>query len=184
MNRRHAAGVTLIEIMIALVVMGILIALGVPAFSAFMQNAQIRDAAESIQNGLQIARSEAVKRNVPVTFTLNGPNTTWTVAAANPPGADIMVQAREASEGSPNVEASVPGPGALPVIIVFDGLGKTNLTELATIELTNPTGGACDTGPSTGNMRCLNVTVAVGGQIKMCDPRPDIPVGDTRKCPS
>ena len=54
--------------------------------------------------------------------------------------------------------------------ITFDGLGKTNLVGAATIQVTNPTGGACQTSATAGKMRCLNVTVSVGGQVKMCDP--------------
>ncbi|MCC6472780.1 MAG: hypothetical protein IT514_03450, partial [Burkholderiales bacterium] len=44
---------------------------------------------------------------------------------------------------------------------------------------TNPSGGACaaDGGP----MRCLNVLVSPGGQIKMCDPAVAA-TGDTRRC--
>lgn len=179
MKRRAAAGISLIEVMIVLVIVGLLMTLGAPSFSVFMKNSQIRDAAGAIQNGLQVARAEAIKRNAAVTFTLAGPSTSWTVATV-----DTLVQTHDAAEGSSSVVVSVPPPAALPIVIEFDGLGKTKLVERATIELTNPVAGACDTGPNTGTMRCLNVVITVGGQIKMCDPRADIPVGDTRRCPS
>jgi type IV fimbrial biogenesis protein FimT len=48
-----------------------------------------------------------------------------------------------------------------------------------TIQVTNPTGGACVT--ASGPMRCLNVVVLPGGQIRMCDPSIST-AGDTRKC--
>jgi type IV fimbrial biogenesis protein FimT len=175
---RHNSGVSLIEIMIALALLGILMALGAPSFSTFMKNAQIRDAASAVQNGLQVARTEAIKRNEVVTFDMPGPSTSWTVQSAS-----TMIETFDAATGNSTVEVSVPSPATLPVSISFNGLGKTTLTEPATIQLTNPTAGLCDTGPSTGDMRCLNVVVAVGGQIKMCDPHPGIPAGDTRKCP-
>ena len=66
--------------------------------------------------------------------------------------------------------------------ITFDGFGKTNLPAAATIQVTNPTGGACQISATVGKMRCLNITVQVGGQIKMCDPYPGLAVGDSRKC--
>jgi type IV fimbrial biogenesis protein FimT len=176
--RRHIAGISLIEIMITLVVVGLLLGLGAPSFSTFMKNAQIRDAASAIQNGLQVARTEAIKRNEVVTFNLVGPGTSWSVSSAS-----TMIEAFDGATGNSTVVVSVPPPAALPVAIAFDGLGKTSMIEPATIQLTNPVAGACDTGPNTGEMRCLNVVVAVGGQIKMCDPHPGIAAGDTRKCP-
>jgi type IV fimbrial biogenesis protein FimT len=180
LSKRHIAGISLIEIMIALVVLGILLALGAPSFSVFMKNSQIRDGAGAIQNGLQIARAEAIKRNEPVTFNMAGPNTTWTVESVSE-----LLQSHDAATGNSTVEVSVPPPAVLPIAITFDGLGKTTLTERATIQLTNPSAGACDTGPNTGDMRCLNVVVSVGGQIKMCDPHPSVTAaaGDTRRCP-
>jgi type IV fimbrial biogenesis protein FimT len=178
LSGHNIEGISLIEILIALVVLGLLLALGAPSFSVFMKNAQIRDGASAVQNGLQVARTEAIKRNEVVTFTLPGPGTSWTVASAS-----TTIEAYDGATGNSTVEVSVPPPAALPVAIAFDGLGKTTLIEQATIELTNPIAGACDTGPSTGDMRCLNVVVSVGGQIKMCDPHPGIAAGDTRKCP-
>ena len=55
------------------------------------------------------------------------------------------------------------------------GLG---LVANATIQVTNPTGGACKPG---GGMNCLNITVGVGGQVKMCDPTV-VTAGDSRGC--
>ena len=49
---------TLIEMLIGLVILGVLMALGVPSFFAWLQSTQVRNAAESIQNGLQLARAE------------------------------------------------------------------------------------------------------------------------------
>ncbi len=180
MRTRSAAGMTLIELLIGFVIVGVLLALGVPSFSAWLQNLQVRNAAETILNGLQLARASAVQRNKSVTFTMNGPDSSWAVTIDTPSAFEqATVQSRSASEGTPNAQVSVAAPGALPVAISFDGLGKTNLAQQATIQITNPTGGAC--GAGGGTMRCLNVTVAVGGQIKMCDPQVSA-AGDSRKC--
>ena len=87
------------------------------------------------------------------------------------------VQTHSAAEGTVNAVIVTTDP-----TITFDGLGKTTLAAAATIQVTNPTGGACRTTPSAGAMRCLNVTVSVGGQVKMCDPYPLLATGDSRKC--
>lgn len=61
-------GFNLIEVMITLAVIGVLLTLGFPAFTEFLQNQQIRSAAEGALNALQVARAEAVRRNAPVRF--------------------------------------------------------------------------------------------------------------------
>jgi len=177
MRTRFAAGMTLIELLIGFVLIGVLLALGVPSFSAWMQNLQIRNAAESIFNGLQLARANAVQRNKSVTFTMPGPDSSWAVTIDTPNLAiaeTATVQSRSAAEGTPNALITTANPA-----ISFSGLGATNLGALSTIQVTNPTGGTC--AAVGGPMRCLNVTVAVGGQVKMCDPNVTA-AGDSRAC--
>ena len=107
-----------------------------------------------------------------------GPDSSWTVTIVAPSAAEpATVQSRSGAEGTPNAVVATTDP-----VITFDGLGKTSLAAAATIQVTNPTGGVCQTTSSSGGMRCLNVTVAVGGQIKMCDPYPLLAAGDSRKC--
>lgn len=182
MRARTATGMTLIELLIGFVIVGVLLALGVPSFSAWLQNLQVRNAAETIFNGLQLARANAVQRNKSVTFTMNGPDSGWSVTIDSPSivGGVLepaTVQSRSAAEGTPNAVIATTN-----ATITFDGLGKTNLPAAATIQVTNPTGGACQTSATAGKMRCLNVTVSVGGQVKMCDPYPLLVAGDSRKC--
>lgn len=135
-----------------------------------MQNTQLRSAADSIQSGLQLARAEAVKQNTFVGFTMAGPDSSWSVDVMNPP---TQLQSRTSAEGSGNAQIATTN-----ATIIFDGLGKTSLAADATINVTNPTGGACK---PVGEMNCLNVTVSVGGQVKMCDPAV-VAAGDTRAC--
>ena len=58
------------ELLIGIAIIGILLALAAPNFAVWIQNSKIRTAAESIQNGLQLARAEAVRRNAQVRFQL------------------------------------------------------------------------------------------------------------------
>ncbi|MGD8478249.1 MAG: GspH/FimT family pseudopilin [Burkholderiales bacterium] len=169
MRNTACSGVTLIELMIGLAVLAILVTMGLPSLGNWMQNSQLRSAAESIQTGLQLARAEAVKRNTFVGFNMAGPDSSWTVNVMNPPQ---QIQSRPAAEGTPN-----PQIATTDATIIFNGLGKTSLVAGAVIQVTNPTGGACKPG---GDMTCLNVTVSTGGKVKMCDPRFAAP--DTRAC--
>lgn len=61
-------GFSLVEILISLVVLGVMVALAAPGFGEWLQNRQIRAAAESALNGLQLARAEAVRANAPERF--------------------------------------------------------------------------------------------------------------------
>lgn len=177
MRVRGRAGFTLIEVMIGLTVMAILMVMGLPSFTAWLQKGQIRTAAEAIQNGLSLARAEAVRRNTKVSFSMAGPDSSWTVAVVTEPVPPI--QARTGAEGSSNAVVAVAAPSALPVEIEFDGLGRANLAANLLIQVTNPVGGAC--GTDLTQMRCLNVQVTPGGTVRMCDPQVTA-AGDTRKC--
>ena len=89
MNLNRQAGMTLIELMIGIVLLAILLALGAPTFFRWTQNSQIRNAAEAVQNGLTLARAEAVRRNTTVRFQLV--TTTTAACALSPTGANWVV---------------------------------------------------------------------------------------------
>lgn len=191
MQTKRQSGMSLIEIMIGIVVAAILLAIGAPNFSLWLQNSQIRTSAESIQNGLMLARAEAVRRNTLVRFqlvtttgndcALSDLGRNWVISLENPtnlcgtapfneaaPAAPRIIQVRAAGEGSAN--AVVNGGGTS--LISFTGIGRA--TAAASIDITNPSGGNCATQADRSlPMRCLRVTVSTGGQVRMCDPARD-----------
>lgn len=65
-NLNLARGVTLIELIIALVAAGILAALAAPAMTQFIQNQRIAGQVNDFVGDLNFARSEAIKRAVNV----------------------------------------------------------------------------------------------------------------------
>ena len=190
LSRRLQRGFTIVELMIGVALLAIVLAIGGPSFSTWMQNLQIRNMSEAMQNGLQLARAEAVRRNAQVRFQLvnslaagcalstAGPN--WIVsmdsavgdcastnmADAAAPAAPRVIQSRSSGEGSRNAIVA-----ASQSSIVFNGLGRVTPAPLAdiTINVTNPSGGACSS--ASGPMRCLRLVVGAGGQVRMCDPR-------------
>lgn len=179
-------GFTVIELMVGIVVLGLLLALGGPSFSQWLHNVRLRNMSESVLNGIQLARAEAVRRNAQVRFqlvdnltdscalTTAGPN--WVIsmdsaagacASTNmaddaAPAAPRMIQSRAASDGSSSVVVAADQSS-----VVFNGLGRPTAT--LTVNITNPAGGACAAGG--GPMRCLRIAVTAGGQVRMCDPR-------------
>jgi type IV fimbrial biogenesis protein FimT len=77
--KRGQTGFTLLELMLVVVLAGILLGIGVPAMGDFIRNARITGAANDVMAGLHFARSEAIKRRVPVTLC-----TSATPLVANP----------------------------------------------------------------------------------------------------
>lgn len=174
-------GFTIVELMISLTLLGILLAIALPTFGAFIRDSQIRTAASAMENGLQLARAEAVRRNQQVQFTLLGTlggaavvgGTDWTILAADPATPtvfDQLVQTRRESTASSAARVGVsaainPGsaaaPGAgVPATIVFTGLGRLSAaTATRQIDVTGAAGS-----------RRLSVQIAPGGEIRLCDP--------------
>src|SRR5450759_5436236 len=88
LNSRYSeTGFSLIELMVGITIVGILFIMGVPSFKSWIQNAQIHTATEAIQNGLELARAEAVRRNTLVGFQLTSTMDNTCVLA---PGAPIQ----------------------------------------------------------------------------------------------
>jgi type IV fimbrial biogenesis protein FimT len=68
MDTRHQAGFTLWELLVAMLVAGILIGIGVPSFRESQRSGAMTAAANELITALLAARTEAVTRRVPVTL--------------------------------------------------------------------------------------------------------------------
>lgn len=150
----HAqSGVTLVELMISVAIMGIVLAMGISGFSSWIRNSKVRTTAESIKNGLQLARAEVVRRNTLVRFQLtttagndcqlSNSDANWVVSLTDPtnlcataPSDTVppqIIQMRPAAEGSGQASVvatevtsagvAVPTP-AFVGGVTFNGLGR------------------------------------------------------------
>ncbi len=210
-GRRPSTGFSIIELMIAITVVAIFIALGLPAFSEFLQNAKIRTAAESMRAGIQFAKSEALRRNTSVRFQLmttldsdcvaNYEARNWVVSLddakgkchATPSETDDprILQKKSAAEGTEGVAIMTNGPDVANMLI-FSGMGRltnANWQRFSSVDISNPAGGTCRHDPSGGKMRCLRIEVTPNGDLRMCDPAVAAPVNssdpvDPRQCKS
>jgi type IV fimbrial biogenesis protein FimT len=70
----RARGFTTTELMIVLAILGILTAMAAPSMATLMRTQRLRTASFDLMAGLQLARSEAIKRNSAVTITPVGGN--------------------------------------------------------------------------------------------------------------
>jgi len=68
--KMHAkqTGFSLIELMFVIAIAGVLLAIGMPNFRDFIRNSRIAAESNDLLTGINVARSEAVKRRTPVTM--------------------------------------------------------------------------------------------------------------------
>ena len=62
---------TLIELMIAITILGVLLTIGIPSLTTLIKNNRLTTVTNNIIAGMQTARAEAVSRGVPVIFCQN-----------------------------------------------------------------------------------------------------------------
>lgn len=160
-------GVSLNELLIGMAIIAILMAAGAPNLGHWLKNSEIRAAADSILNGLQLARVEAVKRNAKTQFELtDSTKSNWVVGCVRVK-ADCpeSIQSYSSSEGTSKVKVEADQKK-----FVFNGLGKIEPLPVSdvNINVSNPAGGNCmaDKGPT----RCLRIAISKTGKIRMCDP--------------
>ena len=81
--KKRTRGFTLLELMVVVVIAGLLLGLGVPAMGDFIRNSRMTSAANDVMAALHYARSEAIKRRVPVTVCTSSNALNATPSCAN-----------------------------------------------------------------------------------------------------
>lgn len=110
-------GITLIEMLITMIVVGILAGIAFPSYQNLVQSYRARDLSTAFTSSLALARTEAVKRGEPVTicaagdanFTSCGNNTNWTdgwIVFVDPNNDGVIANATDRIKTQ---EATAPG---------------------------------------------------------------------------
>ncbi|MDR2786880.1 MAG: GspH/FimT family pseudopilin [Candidatus Accumulibacter sp.] len=192
---KPARGFTLVEMVIGISILSILIAMAVPSFSLWIRNMGIRAAAESLLSGLQLARSEALKRNTVMRFqlmdtldggcapTASGPH--WVISRDDAEG---KCDAAPSETAAPRIvqfyDGRVHGKQTLidagANLFTFNGLGR--LTSPAANILVSGIKGKDECASEGKDDRCLRIEATAGGSIRLCDPA--LPATDPQGCAS
>lgn len=172
MTINKMTGFTLIELVTVVTILSIMLFVALPNFNVWLQNTQIRTAGEAILNGLQLARAEAVRRNVNVELRMDL-SSGWT---ARLPDTGEVIQTRLAGEGSSAALVTITPLGANTV--TFNSLG----TIAANANGSNPVSEFKIDSISLAatDSRELCILIRTGGNIRMCDPQ--VASTDTRSC--
>ena len=78
--RRHEHGFSLLEILIALVILGILVCVAAPAFATYRQRNSVRIAARELESTLRYVRSRAITRAACSGIKFTGAGSLWFLA--------------------------------------------------------------------------------------------------------
>jgi type IV fimbrial biogenesis protein FimT len=163
--QRCSHGVTLVELLVVLVIVAIGATLAAPSFAQMIANYKVRAAAESILGGLNLARTEALRRNAAVSFVLAAGGSGWSVNQVSP--ATVLQSRSDNDSPGTTVQSSNT---ATSVTFLPNGLlqSGTQMTQVSVSSLVHAT----DT---------RRINVFGGGLIRMCDPAITT-ADDPRRC--
>lgn len=151
-RRRGVRGVTLIELLVALTIIGLLLFAVLPSVGVWIRNTQVRNTASSILAGLQTARNEAIRRNTAVRFSLvsltdaaimndtcalSSSGTSWVVSVRDPAShcSYEPVSVSNTDSADPNSYSNAVADANNPLIVdkAAGGVGGRNVVTCANV---------------------------------------------------
>ena len=198
LSRPGTGGFTLVELLVGMTLLGVLIALGAPSMSNYLQNSKIANATSGYYSAIQTARTEAIRRNVLTQFVLtDAPFSTHgsRVGRAQLGGSCQLRRRLRASRRQGRrrrrrkralAVLAVTGSASAGHLRRHDRVQRLRRDPAAqarrtALDIKNPAAGVCKN--DGGTIRCRRIIVSPGGQIAACDPAAAASAGDSRACP-
>lgn len=132
--QRPRHGITLIDVVVSLLIMGILVAGAAPKFSGMLQQYRLQAAAERIVADLALARRHAVATSTSVTFRFAVADDMYDIGAIShldSPGAPYLVELAEAPYEAGLAATSLGGDEE----VVFDRYGRPDSGGSVTVQV-------------------------------------------------
>jgi len=193
-------GFTLVEMIVTVAIMALLGALATPSMIGWVRNNKIRTVSDSLQNGLRLAQAEATRRSRQVVFSLTDDKPSASGYTAKTDGnnwAINTVPAMTSGETSAFVEAGIlrdVGSNVVisgPAAICFNSLGRLAVnpspgvtSAVCTLPTTAAYSYTIQMSDRAEGDRPLRVTVALGGQVRLCDPARTLSDSQPDGCPA
>lgn len=166
-RKRSQEGFTLVELIIAVVVFGILMTIAVPSFTELMDSIRVKRAGDAVNAFLVNAKSEAIKQNTIVRVVVQEADSgaTWCLGMTTANTCDCLTDGACLINGAErrvtytsykNITMDEPDDGHVFQFRPLRGTVPVGSNE--TIEL-----------ESTNGIK-LNVMVGTTGRIRMCSP--------------
>jgi type IV fimbrial biogenesis protein FimT len=143
-------GLSLIELMVAFTILGLLTVAAAPMFTDYGINSRLRESGNTLFAEALFAQSEAIKRNNTVRLATDGG--TITVSDLSDPANPVVLRTRTLS-------ADVSAPA---VQVNFSSQGSTVDLVAGSINLSHATA-TC-----SSDRRCPGLRVDAGGSIRLC----------------
>jgi type IV fimbrial biogenesis protein FimT len=137
-DRRSNNGFTLLELLVALAIVGIVVGIAVPSMARFVDNYRLETAARTVWSDVQSAKMAAIKENQSVTLTLNS-STTYSYSFTDGNGA-VHSFSRDITQDCPGVDLSFSG-GSTTIVFLGSGTRVEGAAD-TTITLSNASGQA------------------------------------------
>lgn len=204
---RQMRGMTMIELAVTMVILALLLVGAGPSIGAWMRNTQVRNTASSMLAGLNRARNEAMRRNVPIRFSLVSLANSALMGsscALSDTGVSWVVSVRDPASNCQYAPASVASDADDPMIVETNagGVGGKNVVVAARVAdnsagantvTFNSFGRVADAAPiafinvsndvAGNDYRRLRIEIGNGGTVRMCD-RAIASTTDPRHCPT
>jgi len=179
---------------VTVVLLAVLMALAFPAMSEWVRNSRIRTVADALQNGLRLAQTEALRRSRQTVFSLTADTNPADGLTAVANGANWSVNFVPLLTGEEDDATFIQGGGLTglapdvritgPATLCFNSLGRV-------VDNATPgTGVACTASAAAYNItipnadRPMRVLVALGGQVRLCDPAKTLSDSHPDGCPA
>lgn len=199
-GNRQESGVTLVELMVTLVVLGILVSIAMPSFSTFLANTRLRAVADNLYAGLQSARMEAIKGNHNTAFLIFNSDGDWvtydtsaTIVTDNVCGSTNTPPSNQIQRSCSENKGATLNPDASATVLKasFDSQGRASTGAWTSNGCSNNrSGNSVPSGYAAGLLITVSDTTAelciligAGGQMRLCDPN-NSTQHDPRNCSS